>query len=264
MALLFTNGTAQRVNVGSAVILDDLTASSVMAWIYPTSIVANTRIVDKGAATGFFNLNIAGGGTARLSFFIDYNTTDAGAQSADNVLVANIWQCAAATCDGTNAPKLYWGALNVPMAETAYTAATQTAPSGGRVTDNTTVMALGSTQTVTAARTFPGVIAWVGVWNRALSPVELIDLQMNPRPTSGCVGSWRLGLKGAALQLDESGYSNHGTIVSGVTYTTATVPLLAMRQNLVPHLQRYPYVAPAAGGVLFFFQQELLTGGMAA
>ena len=209
-SLTFSDGGAHRVNCGSASDLDDLTVVTIAAWIFPTATTQNRRISNKGGNTGFFNFSISSTGTAALSTFIDYTTTDASAVSGDSVLSTNAWQFVAVTYDGANAPKIYHGTLTTALAEVSY--ASQTAPSGSRVTDNTNDFVIANASQASFNRGFPGRIAWLGLWNRALSLGELREQQFHPHVTSGNLIFMHLGFNGTGTQADWSGLGHNGTV----------------------------------------------------
>ncbi len=222
-ALRFVDASSDGVNVGNSQGSDPVIAT-VFGWVFPSSLTNNARLFVKGSVagnTGFFNFTVGNAGTNRLRLTIDYVTTDAQAQSADNFLTVGVWQFVATTVDGTNAPKLYRGGPSQGLAEpTSY--ATSTANSGARVTDGGQAFNIGNTVVAaTQNLAWGGDIACLGYTNGLVASVtDLIDLMQRPRAWRG--GSfWRLGSNGTGLVVDEGASRSTGTITGAKPVTHA-------------------------------------------
>lgn len=246
MALDFT-GASDKVNYGSASVLDDIAANdgTMMLWLYPDASppAADGTFVRK-SLTGFtFNPDTAG--TIQLS--ITRATTNLRAQATLANLStygASKWCCIACTWDtdivAANLPKLFHGDLTTPMAEAAAYSAQQVGT--GTVTDTSGLDFLVGNSSANN-RVFDGKIALVAAWNRRLSLEELIAQQWRFRPTgpSDCVLFSPIGYNGTGTQPDWSGNGNAGTVTG--TAVADHVPLLFRRYG-----QLYvPYTVAAAG-----------------
>ena len=100
----------------------------------------------------------------------------------------------------------------------------------------------------TAAVNFDGQIAWGGIWDRYLSLAEIFDQWDHPHQTPGNVLFTHYGLDGDGIQIDRSGFSNHGT-VTGATLAQGP-PLIGRRQPRLwapprPFIRRTIHSKPA-------------------
>ena len=226
MSLQFASGADNYVNVGSAASLDNLTAITILAWVYPTSIATNDQVIwsktEVSSFTAYNTLYLSSGGGGDGSIYADTKraTTDTLVNSAGSVVSDNAWQFIGAVKDTGGASsdqKLYYGTLSAVVAEVgSYT--TQQVGSGTVGDDSAQSASIGNASPTSPQSwsRFIGSIAWVGVWNRKLSLSEIQVQSQHPQVTSGCVGMWFLGLQGTSTHIDFSGNSNSGT-VTGAT-----------------------------------------------
>lgn len=238
MSLTFGGASDHNVNVGSGASLDSLANLTYLAWIHPTSVAALGALFSKGVTTGGGSRRniFVTATTARLQAAVDCATTDATASSADNVVVANVWQIVGMTYeDAVKGIKLYRGDLTTLIAETSYQAGNPVAGSGAAGNNDTRDMFLGASSVPDGS--FAGLIGPIAVFNRVLTLAEMREWQVNPSGMiSGCVGLWWFGDNGTGTQEDRSGNSNHGT-VTGATYSEDP-PLRRAREVLSQAVQR--------------------------
>ena len=165
---------------------NNLSPMSVTAWINPKSLGENNRgrIIDKASGVaptqgwGFF---VTDGGTAgqrKLSFVIDYASTDFNRTTANALFNFNEWTHVAVTWDGSlNASN---ARIYLNGQETTYSK-TQNA-SGSRVSDAAESLKIGNDKSF--ARTFDGMIDDVRIFNRALTPKEIQQIAAMPTSLS--------------------------------------------------------------------------------
>lgn len=224
MSLSFTASGSERVSIGSGATLDDITTGTCLAWVNPTSVVEG-RIYQKAYAGGdgtVWVFYLLGGGGSNFGFEYTRATTGLVIYSAGALVTSGEWQFLAAAFDGAGAngdQKLYRGTLTALATETTYTS--QQVGSGAIVSNAASTGYIGNRGNFNIA--FPGQIGWYAMWNRKLSEGEIQQQQYHPRPTSGCVGFWHLGLHGASTVPDLSGNGNTGTVTSATV--SAHVPI---------------------------------------
>lgn len=221
MALTFGAATSNRVDHGN--IASAPTQFTILVWVNPTTLTTTRRFAGKGGTTGFINFGLQPTTASQIRLVIDYSTTDATADSATGTVTTGAWQCFAGTFDGTTAPKIYKGTLTTRIAEVTYNT-TPVAPSGTRIAEAVANFYTGNDSAFT--RSFQGDIAFIAVWNRALSAGELLDQQFDPHKTSGCILFTHYGFNGVGSQADWSGNVKNGT-VTGATLAASHVPLLS-------------------------------------
>jgi hypothetical protein len=247
MALLFTGGGSERVNVGSGASIDDVSTGTMAAWIYLTSDTTDGVIYQKayfGAHGTFHALTVNETTTGQLTLSMQRATGDLAAISA-GVLTANNWNFVAArfTTSGANGDQqLFTGSLTRPVSEVgAYSS--QLVGSGAHSSDNGQDAFLGNRGNFVVG--LPGRIAWFGYWNRRLSLAEIREQQFAPSPSLGCIGFWVLGDK-PGIQIDRSNYGNHGTI-TGAVYA----PAIELDPILYPADDWQPWPTAPQGGTNF-------------
>lgn len=219
-SLTFVSASSDRCEIAAATSINNMAGLTVAAWVYPTALANFRRIAakDTNSTAGWF-LSIIN--TGFLSFSWSQNTTPDTATGTTLALTTSDWWFTAATDDKSAAPKLYVGSIVAKVAQSSSAAAA--AGTGGYIDDSAIVLDIGNHQT-TANQGFPGRIAWVGVWNRALSLGELKDQQFHPHVTSGNVVFTELGYNGTTSCIDWSGLRNTGT-VTGATLSATHVPI---------------------------------------
>lgn len=217
-ALRYTTAGTEYVDCGSAAVLDDIAAGTVLAWINWSTNTANQRIAVKSTAS--YMLSIVNTGLS-LQFFIGKSTQSLLAQALFTNLSAwpgaGRWALVAATWNDAGVAtdqRLYAGSLTQPATEaSAYS--TQRPGTGTRTSDAAANLLWGSTG---AGAGFSGDIACTALFARVLSLAEIRQWQATslaeegPALMGGCVGLWYHGEDGAANVLDWSGYANTGTV----------------------------------------------------
>ena len=242
MALNFA-ATTDTVNFGSGTTLDNLDAFTYALWICPRATGLDVTLLTKGTGAGNSRrVFLMGPLNNNMQCRIDNSGGGAandGVAIADNVQVQDEWMFVAATFAGGTgiAPVLYKGTLTTAVASLSLSSSQNLASAASSNAAND--------QLIGTHAAVPDLdIAWVGIWNVALTPGQLLDQQFRPHKTSGCVLSAHLGHQGGTTVADWSGNGNTGTI------TTATV---------VPHVPLRPlfggesgwrgaFTAAAAGG----------------
>lgn len=251
------DGTDDRIDAGSPAALDNLAAMTIVGWIRPDTLGEGPslgRIIGKttgNTAAGGWTLNLDT--TNRLTFDVDYATTDFRRRAANNSITLGAWQQVAVTWTGsataTNA-KLY-----VNGVEASY--ATTTNGTGGRVNDAAQNIAIGNPPALTD-RSFDGRIDDLRIYNRVLTAAEIKALYNSQMSGYGCTTAGEMlydatlnamkycdGLKWRGLgtcsgdlvgmiahwKLDEtsgttandSAGSSHGTLVNGPVWTSGQI-----------------------------------------
>lgn len=204
----------------------NMTAATVYAWVYPTTLTAGRIITMKGYAQGYWKLNIPGT-PGRIRASIDYLTADADAQSVDGVMATGKWYFVAATFDGTSAPKLYLGDLTHEVTEVAYVSA-PVAPSGAKGDETAfpdAAIGCNNSGTGTFNAAWQGlihVVQWVP--GTVLTLTQLIAEQhLATDLGSGFFGQMG-GTNAIGTQADLSGGGHNGSVL-GPTAAATAVPL---------------------------------------
>ncbi len=221
-ALNFVSGSTDRVDYGSAAVFDNIATSTrnsqltAMGWVYATSFADGRTIVSK-----FRNGNSGWvcrlfGATGDLNFQI-FRTVNFTYTTTDAPVATNTWTFVACVADltATNVGHIYTGTLTSLVKERSYSG-TATAGSGNVTDDSARSLFAGNGDRAAIIDGWPGRVAWVGVWDRALSLGEVRDQQFHPHKTSGNILFSHLGFNGTGAQADWSGFKNNGT-VTGAT-----------------------------------------------
>lgn len=214
MSLSITAST-DKVNVGSDASLDDLQTMTSIAWVWLNALTGSRRIWQKGvvALDGTFHNIEFFGSPAKIVYSYDRATADNYVEvPAANFAAfgAGKWLFIAfvssPTVDADN--KFYMGDLTTAAAEpSAYT--TRTMGSGAFNSDAAANLILGNK--ANDATPLTGKIAWIGFWNRQLSPAEIEEQRLWPHITNGCVLLQHLGENDLLTQWDKA-LSNNGTV----------------------------------------------------
>lgn len=212
-SLRFTVATTDKVDFGSPAHLDNLATMTICAWIYPTTITGTNgpKIWVKDTDSGVNNRFNIQNATGNLRFRINSSGGAAGsAETNTNYLSANNWYFVCAVQDAVgsaNNMRIYHGDLRRQIVEATY--GVRVGLTVAKEADGTKNMFIGG---YTTLGSFPGEIAWVGVWNRVLSLQELRQQQGRVSRTSGNVFFSFLGFSGKTTQTDLSQFRNSGTI----------------------------------------------------
>lgn len=241
------SGGSDRVDSGSAAVLDNVNVLTYVAWMYPTSNALTRPVIQKGGSAGK-RLRLFGGTSAgSLQWVVAMSSTNGSAQSAASTFAANVWSFVACTYDAAYNPKIFKGSLGGLVSEVTYSA-TPTQGTGTVSTDAATSMLFGGDGVST---NFPGRIALPRIFNRVLSLKEIADEMAKTagdamRPARGAVLSHVFTGRESSPR-DFSGRGNTGTITGAVA--AAGVPLLNPTRKLSPDwLNAYTYVPPVGGG----------------
>lgn len=202
----FGNGSNSSISLGS-VLGTTPGPFSVAAWIKPSAIQGGGfgRIFDDNSVYSFFAQN-AGSGQLVGQVTCSGGTTQTAALGIN---IFNSWHRVVMTFDGisTDYPILY---LDGAQVGTHTQSATGTINGlGGSYIGN---RSLGD-------RAFWGGISQVLVYNRVLSPTEVLSDLKGNYSTNGLVGWWNLTEGAGTTAYDTSGNGNNGTITAG-TYTS--------------------------------------------
>ena len=230
-SLNFDQGTTTKVDHGDAASVQNLNVATYLFWVKISTLVAGDRICQKGLGANFYLMDVTGAGSDLLEFSINRGTLS----QLSSALFTNFanwpgtgaWAFMAVVCDTGGADgdqKLYIGSLTGSATEPS--SYDNQRVGSGTVGDNSgsnLVMGNRTNDNVELA----GDIAWGGLWNRVLTLGEIRAQQFRPHKTPGNVLFTRYGMNGAGLQIDESGFGNHGTVTGA---TLAQGPPLAGRR----------------------------------
>lgn len=218
-SLVFGAATSNRVDCGSAAVLDNNTTQTNILWVYPTTLNDFRQFISKyrgSTSVGwFFSLSGSGG---NIWTYWERATTDLSFISSNTPLATlNKWYFVAATLDqGANDAKMYVGDLTTAPVEVTY--GTSQAGSGAYGSDAARALFIGNVDATTPAASFQGRIAVAGHWNRVMTLAEIQTHWWRPycSNTNGCELFVQLGWAGTGSQGDLSGNANSCT-VTGAT-----------------------------------------------
>lgn len=209
-ALSFVASSSDRVEVPSG--LDDLTAFSIGALLYPTSLPSSARVFQKGSDIKFASI----GASNAVQFTVARATANAVATSTANALAVNLEQFALFTYDETDGPRIFVGTRLSPLTEVTY-ASGPTVGTGASAADSAGVWCLGNrTAPATSNRGFGGQIAVIGLIPRRLELAEGREWQRTLRASGDASFDYILGANGRGPVLDRSGNGRHATITGAV------------------------------------------------
>lgn len=239
--IIFTNGVDQYLDCGSAAVLDDLSALTLITLTRVNSLLNATVIASKKSSGG----TVAGwvcrmnGTTGQLTFNKRYASDALTYQSADNLAapagnwrwLAYAWDEAGSTGDTV---RLYGGPFQGAIVVTS-SYATATEETSGANSDAAQPFRIanygggGTTSTPTAD------IEYVILYNRRLSAAEiqqvidgLEEIGVNP-VTSGLIGEWRVGWAGGTSANDITANNNDGTATGSPTNGAGVLELVSAK-----------------------------------
>ncbi len=200
-ALNFITTGDPYVTVPAASAINDLGPLTFEAWIYPRSVgpAGEGRIFDKGTRTMWF-LN---GSPARMTFQVDYATTDLTVTSPSNSITLNTWNHVVVTWDGSTT------ATNVRMyinGKEPSSYSVQTNASGSRNSDSASSLLIGN-RSSDFNRDFDGIIDNVRIFNYVRTQAQ-VAWDYNK---GGPVAWWKMDECQGTTINDSSGNSNTGT-----------------------------------------------------
>lgn len=232
-SLTFTPSSTNNVNIGTNAGLSNA-SWTVMEWVYRTGSQNNGCIFCKGTfGTQTRNpaVSLRGNDGVTPNCIVDRATTDANS-TADNASADTIptstWEFIVATYTEANGCKLYRGTLATSAIEftsAGYVARTIGVGATQKSALDNTIVGNGNG----ASTPFPGVIAVVAYWNRAMSLQEIRSQQFGIHPSQGIQSLNWLGYNGTGVQADYSGNKNNGT-VTGAT-ASRNAPILPTSQQ---------------------------------
>lgn len=243
-ALLFTNAATDHVDHGSAAVLDNINAGSLLAWVYRTATTSDRILYMKGNAAELsrakylkVNSSDNGQGAGSLQFGMYRATTPLLVEPTGTPVTQDAWVCIAATFDADGSASdqhIYIGDLDEVLTEPgAYTV--RQAGSGTPSDEAADDFHIGNEVQVAPLRlAFPGRIAMFAYWNRVLTLAELRAQQYAPSVTPGCV--LFAELSGSSVP-DLSGNGNTGT-VSGATDADGITPLAILEESTPINIRR--------------------------
>jgi hypothetical protein len=259
-ALTFGAATTDRVDCGSDASITDLDPYTWLCWVYPTTLTAFRQILNKASIKLLQLFNTLGDirfQVARASA-TTYNTND------KPLAVLNQWYFVAGVFDSaaTQTGHVYTGTVQKPAVESAY--GTATAGSGAVTTD-----AGGSFEIANRGTGDTPIQGSVGTTAVIASALSLQDIRFWQRWTLD--PSWRPdrrfrtrlfmrpGKHSGGMQIDYSGYGNHGALTGGVP-TTNGVPtrMTSGRRSL---RRAGSVVAGGGGGAVLNPYYRVLGGG---
>ena len=208
MSLVFGGAASDRVVVAADTTIDNLTAFSILMWVYVTTDTNGRRFFQKNTiecALDFVNAE-------DVFFNVGRATTDATASSAGNQFTLNAWNCLGFTYDESNGTQIFRGTLSSLMNEVSYRG---TPAVGSGATDaNTSDLYIANSGTTAALQ---GRVARFMMFDARLTLAQLRRHQFIPEGGANCVVWHELGFNGTSTQQDHSGNGNTGT-VTGATY----------------------------------------------
>jgi len=175
-ALNFDGASGERVDMGDVLNFAGSTTLTIIAKIYLHSFGENNqgRIIDKDGGTGSNNwgwaLGVDGGGNDRLNLRINATTGLWNMESNNGVLSTDVWVVAAVAWDAPISAEFYID---------GETAGADTSQQTGSINSNTHPLRIG-TRASDENREFDGIIEYVLVWDRTLTPEEIRSHYKDP------------------------------------------------------------------------------------
>ena len=220
MSLYIGRNTTDRLECSSSsATMNDATTVTMMLWVTPYVNVLNCYGMRKDtnpAGLGTKRLRIiSGGGTLNFDGVITRATTNSDVRAADNTVILEKLQCFALSYTETDNSKLYYGDLNKPLAESAYTAGYPIVGAGATLSDGDTFW-IGNSQAASPSTPARSIFCAAMYSVAYLTLKEMRDWQFAPwTKPRGCVGLWNFK-QGELMASDLSGHGNHLIDVGGV------------------------------------------------
>jgi hypothetical protein len=217
MALKFDNTTSDHVDHGSDASLDDLTAGSIMIWLWPNDVSNDfegvcSKTESDGYNDGWSWYKMGADGT-RLRFTYARAVSDQDVRMTTSSLSAQTWHCCVVTFNTAGSPASYVGDLTTKLSDVSDTV---TAGSGSKVTDAAHPLRVGSTWDTTNYDPFGGRIALCSIWNTQLTLAQLQIQQYEIRRPIVAPGNcvFFCNYFGTGTQVDWSGNGSNGTVTN--------------------------------------------------
>ena len=208
-----------------------LTTFTASAWVkFPSNFTVERQILTKMDGGYYGKLYLFSEGANQNDFGCYLGragfTTTQKSFSTANALTAGVWNFVCATCNTTNAPKLYTSVMGSAAAEVSY--AVQDAGAGAYDPDGGAALTVATRGTLDSL--WVGEIAETALWNRVLSADEIQSLGRGYAPSffpDGLVQYLPLTGQTAPEPRTGSGSTTEGTV------TEAT-------KSSHPDIMRYP------------------------
>ncbi len=232
------DGTNDRVDVGAALVSDDITMS---AWVKAdTPWVNDARVIISNSYWG--------AAANRVGFHLQFTSSGSVASrfqsQADGV---GVW-----SATSTTKPAGAWHHLTYVKAGTKVSVVVDGKEEGSVPNMPATITGLAVNNMIrigcntSNARFFPGIIDEVRIWNYALTLAEIQESMTHElRGTEkGLVGYWKFNEGQGTKALDSAPVPHDGTLVNGPTWVTETAPITAGPVSLSAY-----GASPASGAV---------------
>lgn len=225
-ALDFSGADNDRVNHGSAAILDDMDPVTYILWFNPDNLTASLNFLyGKFNAAGNARAQMFYRSNGRLAYWRSYASATMQRESDNSFITATTWQMVAVVGNGvTNTDnKIYRGTLTSTVAEATY--AVSNSGTGALLSDADGDLFIAN-NTPTSGLSPDGKIGFVMIVKAALTIDQIRALQIRPTVVANTVLFSTLGYN-AVNAPDWSGNANNGT-VTGATLDTVGLPLPAL------------------------------------
>lgn len=203
---LVFDGVDDGIQIANSPSLENFTAFSLSAWVYPTASAqgSGSRVISKPDGGSGDNYNLGFGNTGTSWFRIE---TDGDNQTEilGNALPLNEWTHITGTWDSKNM-RLYENGVEVSASPVAKT---------GIIDADGSPLSIGTHTNSPADRRFPGRIDDARVYDRVLSEAEITALyELGNNEDSSLVGHWTLDDLSGTTAADSSGTGNIGTLTN--------------------------------------------------
>lgn len=252
MALTFGAGSTDKVVVTAASPINDLTAFTMLLWMFQTDNTGSQFVISKGYSTDTGRKSLeCGSALTNLVGTVERATTDE-LQVSSGGLSANTWTFAAMSYDESDHVRLFSGTLTARVAELTYGFTITGAGATGA--DNAQNLIYGNDRV--DGQVYKGRLAMVHYVGRRMTLAEIERQQFRPMPEADTKYFAWFGMNGTGTQVDLSGNVGGGT-VTGATVGD-DVPLGCRFGFDQPVL----YIPPSVTVPLFYRQRQMQ--GMAA
>lgn len=225
MGLTFAGGT-DNVAVAAAASINNLTTATCCMWVYPTTLTALNRFMQKGTNPNQKLFGLANNALGAIEIDFGRGTGGAGnigvyVSTTTPLATLNKWYFVAGVWDlpggAGNFMHMYVGDLSTAPSEVP---TTKQDGVGTSPVDSGANLIIGN-QSVTG---WQGSIGPFMFWNRALTLGEIQQQWFRRRKTSGCVVYTELGYNGTSTQPDWSGNGNAGTVTGPTQSSHPPIP----------------------------------------
>ncbi len=257
MSLNFGTNVSDRVDCGSAAILDDLPSSTngftVLSITKRTGTGANQQIVTKfqNTTTSSWNFLVDNAPSEGVTRFLILRPGGTHTDYITSTVTHPVdqWTFAAGTFKNGDTPamSIYHSSMNAEVSEASYN--TSTNGSGALTSEAAANLYIGNLQLNTNTP-FKGDIGIVAVVNRKMTLAECKDWKGNPRMIAGCIGFWRLGENGTGTQPDYSGNANAGTVTGATVSANPPISRPYRQLTLVTPTPPANYLPLIGGGLI--------------